>query len=148
MKKILIAVAVFLAAGTGSYFLIQEKGDLFEDPRAASIFESLFLPKQSTSSAQVIIKHHGVYVYFVNYEDKGFNPKDFKIPVGNSARFINNSNKAMRIYSKNQATPYHYLNQSFSVGKGEIYNFNFTIKGFWEFYNLNNPNDSGSITVY
>jgi plastocyanin len=135
MKKILIAIAVFLAAGTGSYFYIQEKGGLFEDPRIAAV-------------SQTIIQHYGVYVYFVSYEDSGFNPKDFKIPVGNSARFINNSNKAMRIYSKSQETPYHFLNQSFSVGKGGIYNFNFTLKGLWEFYNLNNPSDKGSITVY
>ena len=135
MKKILIAAAVFLAVGIGSYFFIQKNENLFEDPRVAAI-------------SQTIIQHHGVYVYFVNYEDNGFNPKDFKIPVGNSARFINNSNKALRIYSKSQDTPYRFLNQSFSIGKGGIYNFNFTIKGFWEFYNLNNPNDKGSITVY
>lgn len=136
MKKILIAIAVFLAIGAGSYFLIQEKGDYsFENPGAIAV-------------SQTIIEHHGVHIYFVSYEDNGFNPKDFKIPVGNSARFINNSNKAMRVYSKNQDMPYHVLNQSSSIGKGEIYNFNFTTKGFWEFYNLNNPNDKGSITVY
>jgi hypothetical protein len=147
MKKILLAAAVFLAAGGGAQFLIQ-KGDLLESQSpyapAAAVYEII----APASSGQKIVKHHGVYIYFVNYDNEGFHPRDFKMPVGNSARFVNNSDKAMRIYSKNQNTPYHFLNQSFSIKKGEFYTFNFTLKGRWEFYNLNNPKDYGSIEIY
>ena len=144
MKKFLLAGAVFLATGAGTYFLIQEKGmDLFEDPSTAAVSGAI----TGSPFVKVIIEH-GVYVYFVNYENSGFVPKDFKIPAGSSAHFVNKSDKALRVYSKNQNTPYHVLNQSLSIKKGGIYKFNFTTKGFWEFYNLNNPNDTGSITVY
>ncbi len=149
MKKILIAIAVFLAAGLGTYFLIQEKGTLFENLLSpAAVYEIISSPSKSDPDAQVVAKHYGVYVYFVSYENSGFKPKKFEISVGNSAHFINNSDKALRIWSKNQNAPYNVLNQTSSIGKGEVYNFNFNIKGFWEFYNLNNPKDTGSITVY
>ncbi len=148
MKRFLLAGAVFLTAGAGTYFLLQERGDyLFNDSGAAAVFESSILPNQSTSSARTIIEH-GVLVTFVDYENSGFNPKDLKIPVGSSAHFINKSGKALRVYSESQKTPYHFLNQPSSIGKGEKYKFNFTIKGFWEYYNLNHPKDKGSITVY
>ena len=155
MKKFLLAGAVFLATGAGTYFLIQEKGmDLFEDPSTAAVsgaitpFDLYGAAAKTGSPFVKVIIEHGVYVYFVNYENSGFSPKDFKIPAGSSAHFVNKSDKALRVYSKNQNTPYHVLNQSLSIKKGGIYKFNFTTKGFWEFYNLNNPNDTGSITVY
>lgn len=150
MKKFLIAAAVFLITGAGTYFAIKEKGSsLFGDSLSpAAVYEIISSPNASDPNAQVVAKHYGVYVYFVNYENDGFKPKNFAISVGNSAHFINNSNKALRVWSKNQSAPYNVLNQTSSIGKGEVYNFNFTARGVWEFYNLNNPNDTGSITVY
>lgn len=114
----------------------------------AAVYEIVSAPSESEPDAQTIVRHNGVLIYFVSYENNGFQPKDFEIPVGNSARFVNNSNKAMRIWSKNQSAPYNVLNQPSSLGKGQFYTFNFTTRGIWEFYNLNNPNDKGSITVY
>lgn len=153
MKNILIIIAVFLASAAITHIFIQVKSDNAPENSSAAAISKSVIPYgaeiiQNATGTQMIVKHHGVLVYFVVYGNNGFNPKNFEMPVGSSARFVNYSDKAMRVFSKDKKYPYGVLDQSFSIKKGEYYSFNFTTKGLWEFYNLNNPRDEGSIRVY
>ena len=102
--------------------------------------------KTTTAPAKQTITKEGVYI--VSYESDGFNPKSTVVTAGTSVRFVNNSDKAMRVRAKEVGHPYTGLTQSSSIGKGGVYSFTFTTKGLWEFYNSNNPNDTGSVVVY
>lgn len=94
---------------------------------------------------QPTIARDGAYI--VSYENNGFNPQGLAIPSGKTVRFINNSNKALFVYSSEQ-DPAHNLSQSQSMGKGKTYDFAFSSKGIWQFYNRNYPSHTGTIVTY
>lgn len=87
-------------------------------------------------------------LYIVSYTNKGFIPATLQIKRGRGVHFINNSDKAMRIFAdlKNDKI-YGEFNQSKTVGKGGTYDFTFNTSGNWAYHNENNPLDRGTIVV-
>jgi len=101
------------------------------------------LKKQSST----YLARDGVYV--VQYTESGFVPKSLQIPRGKSIRFINMSNKGMRVFTDDASNPvFTELNQAKTVGKGGTYTFSFTKAGLWAYHNEVNTTDKASILVY
>lgn len=102
---------------------------------------------QTTSSATPTpVIQNGVYV--VTYTRSGFSPNILEISTGKSVRFVNNSDKAMRIFSNDISNSvYTTLNSSKTVGKGGYYDFTFLHKGNWGYHNQNNSADTGLVIV-
>ena len=116
-------------------------------------------PANTTTSEKPVVKEptptqslplltkEGVYLLY--YRDDGFYPKKLTLKLGTSVRFINLSNRTMRVFSSERIDPkFTVLNQSQSVGKGGTYNFTFVSRGDWGFYNQTTPQDAGVVTVY
>lgn len=87
--------------------------------------------------------------YAVTYTNNGFSPQKLRIPVAKSVRFINNSDRSMYIVSA--ASPSGIalteLNQGRSVGRDGFYDYTFNKKGDFIYYNFNNREDVGLVTV-
>jgi len=97
-------------------------------------------------SKSIEIDSHGRYI--IRYKDSGFSPAALTVPAGTQVRFVNDSDKAMSVHAVSAYNPYVNLNQSFSIGRGGIYDFTFLPSGLWEYYNLNNPEDKGTVIAY
>ncbi len=161
-KTILIVVAIFIviivaivaapwnsggSQNTLNQGTVQENNQIIAPPAGnTQNTVSGSASKPAAGQSQPQIAKDGAYI--INYENSGFNPENLIVSVGKMVRFINNSGKAMRVYSKLQDNLHSSFNQSVTVGKGGVYNFLFTDKGLWEYYNLNAPADAGSIVVY
>jgi plastocyanin len=100
----------------------------------------------STSYSGQYLAQDGVYV--IRYTDQGFMPEELQIPKGKTVRFINLSNKGMRIFSDSNDLKFLELNQTKTVGNGETYTFSFVSTGLWSYYNQGNSSHKGTIVVY
>src|SRR3989344_2086193 len=79
-------------------------------------------PKSATMTAD------GLYV--ISYTNAGFSPKTLTIKKGKGVRFVNNSDKAMRVFADDKNSQiYSALSQSKTVGRGGTYDFTFTQAG-------------------
>ncbi len=100
------------------------------------------VPKTTTAA----MTKDGLYVIY--YTNKGFSPATLQIKKGKGVRFINNSDKAMRIFADlKYDTVYSSLNESKTVGRGGTYDFVFNEAGNWAYHNENNQNDHGTVVV-
>lgn len=98
------------------------------------------------SASKVSITKDGYFI--VQYFNSGFSPRSLEIKKGKSVRFINNSDKAMRIFADDQTSQtYRTLNQSKTIGKGASYDFTFVDEGNWSYHNENNLSDKGVVVV-
>lgn len=96
--------------------------------------------------ATVTMTKDGLYVIY--YTNTGFSPATLRIVKGKGVRFINNSDKAMRVFADQKyENPYGALNQSKTVGRGATYDFVFNEAGNWAYHNENNQNDRGTVIV-
>lgn len=87
-------------------------------------------------------------LYVIYYTNAGFSPATLQIVKGKGVRFINNSDKAMRIFADQKYDAiYSALNQSKTVGRGATYDFVFNEAGNWAYHNENNQNDRGTVVV-
>lgn len=87
-------------------------------------------------------------LYVIYYTNAGFSPATLQITKGKGVRFINNSDKAMRIFADQKYDNlYSALNQSKTVGRGATYDFVFNEAGNWAYHNENNQNDRGTVIV-
>ncbi|MBI5817240.1 MAG: cupredoxin domain-containing protein [Candidatus Yonathbacteria bacterium] len=87
-------------------------------------------------------------LYVIYYTNTGFSPATLRIVKGKGVRFINNSDKAMRIFADQKYdNVYSALNQSKTVGRGVTYDFVFNEAGNWAYHNENNQNDRGTVIV-
>lgn len=87
-------------------------------------------------------------LYIISYTNRGFEPNTLQIAQREGVRFINRSDKAMRVFAVEENNQvYGSLSQSKSVGKGETFDFLFTLPGNWAYYNKNNPADRGTVVV-
>ena len=87
-------------------------------------------------------------LYVIYYTNTGFSPATLRIVKGKGVRFINNSDKAMRIFADQKYDNlYSALNQSKTVGRGVTYDFVFNEAGNWAYHNENNQNDRGTVIV-
>lgn len=113
-------------------------------------------PTQSTSAPKTIspapkvasptMTKDGLYVIY--YTNGGFSPKTLQLSKGRGVRFINNSDKAMRIFAdQKNDNIYGALNQSKTVGRGATYDFVFNEAGNWAYHNENNQSDRGTVVV-
>lgn len=88
--------------------------------------------------------------YIVSYTNTGFSPQKITIKAGQTVRFLNASG-AHSLWIAAAAGPTNFplteFNQGKSVGKGGTYNYTFSRKGNYVYYNNNNKNDVGLITV-
>lgn len=88
-------------------------------------------------------------VYVVQYTNNGFVPQQLQIPRGKSVRFINMSDRGLRVFSDNSSdSKFFELNQSKTIGKGSTYTFSFVIDGLWSYHNETYPSDKANIAVY
>lgn len=86
--------------------------------------------------------------YLVTYDNSGFHPKSLSIVRGKSVRFVNNSTKAMRIGSTDTTNPVpQALSQPKTVGKGGVYDYTFNDAGVYNYANMNNTTDKGTVEV-
>ena len=100
------------------------------------------VPKTTTAT----MTKDGLYVIY--YTNAGFSPATLRIVKGKGVRFINNSDKAMRIFADlKYDNVYSALNQSKTVGRGATYDFVFNEAGNWAYHNENNQNDRGTVIV-
>lgn len=87
----------------------------------------------------------------VTYTDNGFVPAVVKITRGTSLRFINTSNKALRIAPlvdpafNTQA--YRGFEGSTSIKKGDSFEISVSVPGIWGYKNLNAPGPVGVAVV-
>lgn len=90
------------------------------------------------------------YDYIVTLTNKGYNPEKIEIRAGQTVRFLNNSNFAMRIASNPYPTQdiYSEMNQNITVGKGGFYDFMFLKVGAWGYHNHTSPTQSGVVIVH
>lgn len=107
-------------------------------------------PKTTTSTAvksqAPSMTKDGLYI--ISYTDRGFSPATLQLTKGKGVHFINNSNKAMRIFSDlPNDRIYGAITQSKTVGKGGTYDFVFNDAGNWGYYNANNSSDRGTVVV-
>lgn len=103
--------------------------------------------QSATPQSLPLVNKDGVYLVY--YRNAGFYPQKLTLKLGTSVRFINLSDRAMRIFSAERIDPrFTVLTQPQSLGKGEVYNFTFISRGEWGFYNQSNPQDAGVITIY
>lgn len=87
--------------------------------------------------------------YLVYYTDDGFVPETLQVRQGTTVRFVNNSERSMRIFSDVQNNVmFDELNQNKTVGEGGTYEFMFTRKGIWFYENYNKKTDKANIVVY
>jgi hypothetical protein len=87
--------------------------------------------------------------YLIYYFTDGFSPNTLQIKKGQSVRFINKSDSAMRVYASNQDfSIYREFNQGQSVGEDGIYEYTFNEVGIWPYYNYNEQSNMGNILVY
>lgn len=100
----------------------------------------------ATKPIAVTMTKDGLYVVY--YTNGGFSPATLRIVKGKGVRFINNSDKAMRIFADlKYDNLYSALNQSKTVGRGATYDFVFNEAGNWAYHNENNQNDRGTVVV-
>lgn len=85
----------------------------------------------------------------VVYTDKGFAPEEIEVKQGSTVRFVNLSDKGMRVASSFGVVPnpYPLLNQESTIKRGESYFFIWSDIGKWDYYNSNEPKDKGVIVV-
>ncbi len=103
-------------------------------------------PPTTTTTLPLRTKDGTPIVY---YRNDGFYPKKLEVKLGSSVRFMNIADRPMRIFSTEKVDPtFTILNQSTTVGKGGKYDFTFISRGEWKFYNLSNPQHTGSVVVY
>ena len=102
----------------------------------------------TTKPALPLITKDGIYLIY--YTNSGFYPLTIIIPSGTTVRFINNSDKAMKVFAKDYLfdNKYAQLNQSNTASKGETYSYVFLEKGDWNYYNNFNSEDTGTVIVY
>lgn len=100
-----------------------------------------------STSPKVSIAPDGAFI--VRLTDDGFVPKILQIQQMSVVRFINDSDKAMRIFADEDINQTHIsIKQPKSVGRGETYDVRFTRAGVWFYNNQNLQVDVGNITVF
>lgn len=86
--------------------------------------------------------------YIVRYYASGFSPAKLTISVGKSIHFVNSAQAAMQINPVDGTNaPYASFRQSKSVGTGGTFDYTFTQRGVYGYYNANNKSHVGIITV-
>lgn len=85
--------------------------------------------------------------YVIQYTNNGFIPKSLQIPKGKSVKFINMSDKGMRIFATNNSK-FSELNQVETISRGEFYTLSIPNDGLWSFYNQSYSSHTASILVY
>lgn len=87
--------------------------------------------------------------FTVIYTDAGFTPQTLQVPAGKSVRFTNGSSGSMLVSSAYNGTQptYSSLNQGSSVGRGGTYDFTFSERGTYIYFNLNKKTHTGVIAV-
>lgn len=87
-------------------------------------------------------------LYIINYTDRGFSPTMLTLTKGKGVHFVNNSNKALRVFSDlPNDRIYGAITQSKTIGKGGTYDFTFNDVGNWGYYNANYPSHRGTVVV-
>ncbi|MFC1720747.1 hypothetical protein ACFL0K_00625 [Patescibacteria group bacterium] len=123
--------------------VVDEPAEAVQDTSRTQTTSQTSSPKVPT---RALVTQDGIYMVY--YDNDGFYPSRMNIKVGTTVRFVNESDKPMRIFSDNQSSIYSALNQSKSLEKGAKYDFTFVHIGLWEYYNVNYISDRASITVY
>lgn len=101
--------------------------------------------KKPSASKPVVIPKDTIY-----FDGVRFTPSVLKTKAGSTVTFANKSSKSMRIKYMETAsgTPtYNEFFQERTVGKNGIYQFVFTKRGTWNYYNMNNVKAVGSVVV-
>ena len=115
----------------------------------AATLQSPVSARASSVYRRTRVLENGRHVSIVSLTDRGFVPKVVELYRGETLRFVNTSGNAMRIASDEfEGVPiYNGLTQEKSVGKGGIYQLEFTEAGVWAYYNLANPDVIGVVYV-
>lgn len=99
------------------------------------------------TSPKVSIASDGAFL--IRLTNDGFIPNTLQIKSGGIVRFVNDSDKAMRIFAdEDKDQTYISIKQPKSVGRGETYDVVFTRTGIWFYNNQNQQVDTGNITVF
>lgn len=87
--------------------------------------------------------------YTIKYTKNGFEPQTLRVKLGQSVRFLNEGSSTMWVAAARSpnSTELGELNQGRSVGQGGFYDFTFSRKGTFVYYNLNNKAHAGAIAV-
>lgn len=105
-------------------------------------------PKKATTTAPKAASMTPDGLYIISYTNSGFSPATLTIKKGKGVRFINNSDKAMRVFADDKNSQiFGSLSQSKTVGRGGTYDFTFTQAGNWAYHNANNTADRGTVLV-
>lgn len=100
-----------------------------------------------STSPRVSIASDGAFL--IRLTNDGFIPSTLQIQNGGIVRFVNDSDKAMRIFADEDKDQTHIsIKQPKSVGRGETYDVVFTRAGVWFYNNQNQQVDMGNITVF
>ena len=87
----------------------------------------------------------------VAYTEAGFSPFIVEIEAGETVRFVNQSDRALRVTSQNHPTAtdqnYPEFDSVKSLSNGEEYVFTFTREGVWGYKDLNNEQYLGAVVV-
>lgn len=87
--------------------------------------------------------------YTITYTNNGFSPKELKVPKGQALKFVNQSNSSLQVrFEGTIDSKLSEMNQSKSVGKGGIYEFNSVYIGAWSYYNAFENSHTANIVVY
>ncbi len=162
MNKTIVTIIIVVIIILGGYFLLRSP----ESPTPAP--SSGLLPQQSsqktpqtpqtqTTQAPVILEASLVSQNVVTYTDAGYSPNPFKIEVGETVTFKNNSSQSMWTASGIHPTHALYpttggcLGSTFDACKGiqpgDSWSFKFDIAGSWKYHNHLNPSNTGTIIV-
>ncbi len=85
----------------------------------------------------------------ISYTNRGFEPMNVEVHVGDTVRFANNSDHNLWVASSGSAPVCgdDVLNSCKAVGRGEFWEVTFNDLGIWQYQNLQNVYLSGSVTV-
>lgn len=104
---------------------------------------------QTPQGGQRVIEN-GVAITLVYLTDKGFSPNEVTVNAGESVRFINKTNGAMRIGTVDNlsSTFYSGVNQPNVVGKEGTYDIGLVRQGLWTYSNQNVADSGVTGTVF
>lgn len=91
---------------------------------------------------------NGHYVTIVRYDGFQFTPHTVTIANGESVRFVNESNLAMRVGSRPESlssTYYSSLTQPYAEGSGSTFEVQLQLPGIWSYENLSDESSSPGV---
>ncbi len=85
----------------------------------------------------------------IHYTDNGFVPSTVTIKVGQTVKFVNDTNEKMWVASDPHPshTGYAGFDEDRGAAKGESYQFTFSKAGTWGFHNHLSSGDKGKVVV-